>query len=46
MSKKIIGIKASGYPEKRNFADLKFDNYEFKRKWDVFRILSGLYFKL
>ena len=46
MNKKIIGIKALGYPEKRNFAELGFRDYKFEKKWDIYRLLSGLYFKL
>ncbi|MDX1350051.1 MAG: hypothetical protein R3279_07385 [Putridiphycobacter sp.] len=45
MTKKTIGVIAIGYAEKRNFLDLQIEGYEFTRKWDIFRLLSGIYYR-
>jgi hypothetical protein len=46
MTKKTIGVIAIGYAEKRNFLDLQIEGYEFTRKWDIFRLLSGIYYRV
>ncbi len=46
MTKRIVGIKANYYPEKRNFTGLPVTNYSFEKKLDFYRLIAFAYFKL
>lgn len=45
MGKVKIGTNNIGYPERRNFTDLPFSNFEFKKVYGVNKILDQLTFK-
>ncbi len=44
--KRIIGITALSYPEIRNFAAISFDQYTFKKIFDLYKFPSFILFKL
>ncbi len=44
--KKIIGTNSTGYNQKRNFINLPFEKYEFKKVHDFFKIPNRFYYKL
>jgi glycosyltransferase involved in cell wall biosynthesis len=44
--KRIIGTNYLGYTQLRNFAGLPFNNYEFRKVYDLYKFPSYFYFKL
>ena len=44
--KKIVGINSLGYNQKRNIAELPFQQYQIKKIHDLYKIPSHLYFKI
>lgn len=43
--KSIIGTNTIGYPEKRNFVDLPFEEFEVQKKQNINKLYAYLYFK-
>jgi glycosyltransferase involved in cell wall biosynthesis len=44
--KKVIGVKAINYPEKRNFIELPLSDYVFSKKIDFYKFPAYIYFIL